>query len=120
MRIFKSICALTALASLLMSMAPQPGFCQMSRKSVVSCAMPCCNRPAQAPACPMVRPAAPRDVIGVSSVKVASPLHVIATLAFRGFVPSVTRRPVFNSREKIPKIDVCSTPQSVPAPPVLA
>ena len=120
MKILKGICALAVLAALLVGIAPQTGICQMTPLRAFACAMPCCKTPAKAASCPMIRPVAPRDIIGTSSLKVSPVLKVVAAVAFRDFLAPYNQVSKIYQQPQVPRTFFYSTPQIGPAPPVLA
>jgi hypothetical protein len=120
MKILKRIAVLTVLASLLGGLAPSSGICQMSDVKVLTCNIPCCKTTDKPPTCPMVKPAPPQDVIGISVLSVSPSLQVLAVISHAEVLAPARRTVDVQRQPQIPRQALCSTPQSIPAPPTLA
>ena len=121
MKMLTRIAALGLAFALFSGVLPSSGFCAMAQKTVTSCAMPCCkSTPIKAASCPLIRQALPQDTIAQGSLQLSQNVTVAATFALRDFVALVDGVSFFDRREAVPKFERCSTPQSIPAPPVLA
>jgi hypothetical protein len=120
MRYLKTFLTLTVLTSLSLGVVPLGGICQMSQVRVDVCAMPCCDKANEPPSCPFIEPVARPDVIAVQSLDVTPVLEVVANLTFQDTPAPASPVSTLLPQPQIPKIDVCSTPQTLPAPPSLA
>jgi hypothetical protein len=117
MKLLTRIVISALVFGLLVGPEPTQGLCPMAQKiSAASCAMPCCKTSrAKASQCPMIRPA--QDTIALAALRLPTEWDTEVVPVFQSAVRISTPDEVFKAVEFVPRIDFCSTPQSIPAPP---
>jgi hypothetical protein len=119
---FKRLAVVAVLTSLGLGLAPKPVVCQMSKSSSAVCRMACCKKTQKtAPACPLMKPAAPAQVaIVVAPLVVVPAMKVVAVVSLPTVVALLQTNDRAALQPQIPKRFFGSSPQIGPATPTLA